>query len=148
MGIALPEGYEKAEAWKAGTMLPVGWHTVRIDRAEEDSSRDHPVIELEFSSSLGSIRDWLHVVPGAAGKVKALLEATDTAPENGEIPVGKLAGKTLAIKVIEEPKYNDPTKTTRKVDGYEHRDSGRVPADTAGLPEQGNGSGSDDDIPF
>jgi len=139
------ENLKEVESWSGGAaMLPVGWHTVRIAYAKEgQSSGGHPQVEMEFVGAAGaSIRDWIVFAPAKrAGEVpfawkraKGLLEAAAIDIPDGKMvfPTEQLQGRKLDIYVGEEPDYNDPTKTRRRVQGYaiagEHGDSD-IPAE-------------------
>lgn len=157
MGISI-KGIKEVEAWKStGGMLPVGWHTVQIERAEEGTTRTsgNPQIELEFVASNGdSIKEWLVVVPATLGKVKALLEASGVQIPEGddpELPTRALIGKKLDVYVGLEPDYNDPTRDRRRVQGFAKPGEKAKPgASSPGHPgDPGNpGLTDDDDLPF
>lgn len=128
MGIKL-SGMDEVEALK-GSLLPVGVHDVVIESADETESKNgHPQVELLFISptGLGDIRDWLTFAKSSPEawemslrRAKTLLDAVGIEAKGGdwEFPVGQLPGKRLSITVGEEPKWNDPSKTVRKVKAY------------------------------
>lgn len=150
MGIPVKD-FDQVEAWKGSTLIPLGWNTVKITKAEEGTSRNnHPQVELEYTAEDGgaTIREWLVFTEGSIGKAKSVTDAAGIEPKGGdwEFPTEQLVGKKLLVFVAEEPSFKDPDKTYRNVKS--HAPIGTdVPADTSGL--SGNGtSGSSDDIPF
>lgn len=149
MSIPLKD-YDQVEAWKGSTLIPLGWNTVKITKAEEGKSKnDHPQVELEYTAVDGgaTIREWLVFTEGSIGKAKAVTDAAGIEPQGGEwaFPTEQLVGKKLLVFVAEEPSYKDPQKTYRNV--VSHAKVGtEVPANTDGLGA--NGTTANDDIPF
>lgn len=134
---------DQVEAWSSGVMLPVGWHLVTVDEAEEGtSSGQHPQLELAFTGNEGSIRDWLVDTEAARGKIKSMLEAAGIEIGGGdwELDPSSLVGRKLEIYVGEEPDRDDPAKMRRRVKAYRP-------------PQGGNGSSGgavsgQPDLPF
>jgi len=148
------EGMDEVEAWSGTVILGPGKHSVIIDRADEGQSKaGNPQVEIQFVSTegLGEIRDWLTFPTdpvareSAKGRAKMLLEAIGIESKSGKwtFPTNELVGKKLEITVMEEPKFNDPTKKVSKVKGFSPLDQSDVPADTSGF-----GAANPDDLPF
>ncbi|RPH33501.1 MAG: hypothetical protein EHM90_06340 [Chloroflexi bacterium] len=162
MGIKLKD-MDAVEPMKGGVMLPVGLHTVTIESAEEgESSGGHPQVEVKFYNDLGDIRDWLIFAPPkvegqpsfAMQKARALLDAVGIISESGdwEFPTEKLQGKSLIIRVGEEPdnrgKTNDDGTPLMRKRVYEyHEVTGAEQPDTRDFSAD-NAIRKDDDIPF
>lgn len=156
------------DAATAISLLPLGFHLVTITEADgsEKSSGGHPQIALRVENATGDgLRDWKVITEGS---IPFLLQLTDAAgiersnmtfeskDEAAEKLPPLLKGKQVGVKVVEEPKNNDPTKMRRIVDSYWRPDelpaaalnaTSDVPADTSGLAAQG-AQVQDDDIPF
>jgi hypothetical protein len=156
MGIKL-EGIEEAQAWSDSIMLPVGWHQVRIDSAQETTSPQQgvPQVEIKFVGKAGDIRDWLTVTRESMGRVKSFLNAVDLPyGNNADFPTEDLSGKRLSIYVGERQREDRETggfKTVREVKAFAHRDAHKE--DPTQPDESGFGTGNGqaiqgEDIPF
>jgi hypothetical protein len=148
MGFKLKD-LDKVEAWKGGAMLPLGWHTVTIESADdsEKSSGGHDQVELRFTGKLGDIREWMVFTPNSLGKAVALLNACGIEVKGGnwEFPTGELPGKALSIFVGEEDDRKKPGQKRRRVQAFEAAGKGTPLGDGA----SSNGAGGDgDDLPF
>lgn len=156
--------FSNEEAWAAGTYLQPGNHLCTIVAADGEghSKNNNPQIELRVENAQGdSSRDWIAVTPATLGKVVQLAEAAGV-PNPGavDIPseewtdwVNGLVDKKVGVIVRNEEKWDDPSKTIAKVQGYVHPDELRgteadVAGDTSGLRQPAGASAVDDDIPF
>jgi hypothetical protein len=98
------------EPWKGGQVLPVGRHLVRcIDAEEGRSSGGHFELHLTWEAIAGeaaggAIQDWVQVTDATMGKVRQLLEATQTVP-SGDFSLGaaQFRGATCEVVVRERP---------------------------------------------
>jgi hypothetical protein len=132
------EGLDQTEAWAPQTLLPVGWHDVTIEEAEDGTSTNgFPQVRMKLSNDEGEIQDWLVYTESTKGKFVQVLEAVGIVPGSGEweFPTERLVGKPVAIKVGKEPDFKDPTKDRHRVQGY-------------AAVKNGGGKKSDDDLPF
>lgn len=142
------EGLKDAEAWRASTMLEIGWHVVTIQEAEEGESSNHyPQFEFLFGNDDGDIRDWLVYTQATIGKVKQLVEATGVVPEDDDLKASDLLGKTLGIKVGMEPSTKGGDR--KVVQAYVTPDEAKRRAKSANTPDTRNGPPPDDEgLPF
>lgn len=132
-------GLDKVEAWKGEGSLPPGAHEVTIESLEEGTSKNnHPQWTIEYGNDLGSIREWMVVIPESYGKVRRLIEAAGIEVKGGdwEFDPSTLVGRKVRIIVGEEPSQDDPNKKFRRVQAQQP-------------PQSGNGQGAAaDNLPF
>jgi hypothetical protein len=160
--------FDQTEAWVPyEQILGAGTHTVTIESAEADTSKNgHPQVTLKFRNAQGVATDWRVITEGSFGHIVQLAKSTGVHPSDEEKAyfdsnglkapkswLGRLVGKRVAIVVIEEPKWDDATKTQSRVQGYLPPGSDTTPAeDRAGTASAAFSGGSqqvaDDDIPF
>lgn len=153
MGIKVKD-LDKTEAWKGGSMLPVGVHEVTVEEATEGvSNNGNDEIKLKFVdlTGIGDILDWLQFTEKTQGKQRQLLDATGIEAPSGEadFPTEQLVGKRLSIVVTEERDRQGATnedgtpKMRRRVAAY--RPKGSAPADSNGSSDAPVDSS---DLPF
>lgn len=128
-----------AEAWTTSTdtYLSIGNHKVKIELAEDDSSKkdqagartseSKPQIKLQFGNSQGTKMDWCPYSEDFLDRVVALFDCAGIErPGDGEFDMGdhmrltkacidRLVGHEIGI-VIREDEYQG--KTREKVKGY------------------------------
>jgi len=136
MSIKLESNIKDAEAWAADVLLPMGWHEVVIEDAEEGvSKKGSPTIKMRFVSPQGAITGWQTVVPNTYGKVAQLLDAVKIDRDGiDELDARQLLGKRLDIYVGEEPSIKDVTKMFPTVQHY-----ALAGTNAGGTGETGNG---------
>jgi len=114
------EGIEEVDAWSSSVLLPVGWHDVTIEEADEGSSTNgYPQIEMRFANAQGDIREWMVVIPSSMGRVKSLLMAAQVAfGEAEDFDPSVLKGKKLSIYVGTEESLKEPGKMRAVVKAF------------------------------
>jgi hypothetical protein len=127
--------FTTAEAWEASTdtILSAGDHVVKVMEIDGsgNSSGGHPQIELRMSNDLGSLRDWIVVIPSTVGKVTQLFEALGLdRPTDDQVVqdatgwrfdpkyLDQAHGRQVGVIVREEPDRQDPTRMRTRVKGY------------------------------
>jgi hypothetical protein len=146
------------EAWEvSGGFLPAGDHicTVRSVDGSGTSSGGHPQIEVEVGNDLGTIRDWIVVIPSTVGKVTQLTDAVglDRPTDEQVKPDGsgfrldpkylaRMINRRVGVLVRPEPDQRNPGQTRDRVRGYV--DASKISTSDVPIPA---GSGFDPKAP-
>jgi hypothetical protein len=138
----MTNAFASADPWTVGTstLLPAGNHVVEIAEIDDSERTKGGYFQwkIKVRNDSGELTDWMAFDPQSGPrKLMGLANAAGVAaPQDDEVGSAwggsyqgpqdainpaykqKFIGKTVGVVARDEPKFNDPTKTQTRVQGY------------------------------